>query len=49
MFSVLLNDFVMARRNDEEAATIMERVKELERRLAESEQRKARKTSGKLG
>lgn len=38
----------LARKNDEEAATIMERVKELERRLAESEQRKAKKTSGKL-
>jgi len=39
----------LARKNDEEAAIIMERVKELERRLAEAEERKARKTSEKLG
>jgi len=39
----------LARKNDEEAASIMERVKELERRLAEAEPPKAKKTSGKLG
>ena len=38
----------LAKKNDEEAAYVMERVKALELRLAESEQRKAKKTTDRI-